>query len=305
MKRLLSFVALALLLLVSSAGLPSSAAAAQNPFRIEVPAARVVPGGADRLEVVVRVPPGHHVYRDMMFVTVLEADGLQIGTPSFPKGFEKPDPANPAAVRELYDLDVFIDIPFTAPVAGGAREVKLEVGYQGCRGGLCFMPVAETVSVRIDVSSRRPAGDKTGARNPALGSDSAGAHWVATNGGGAVARPPAVDFSSVPRTADVQARDPEGKAHPVRARLLKDTETLAPGMTFRLGVHLDQQEGWHTYWKSPGDIGLPTRIEWMLPAGSQATAFEFPVPERFDQSGIISFGYDGEVLLFSEVTLPE
>jgi len=304
MKRLLPLLALAWLLLSSSAVLPSTAAAAQNPFRLEVPGARVAPGASDRLEVVVRVPAGHHVYRDMMFVSVVDAGGLVVGEPSFPKGFEKPDPANPAATRELYDLDVYIDVPLQAPAAAGPHEVRLQVGYQGCKGGLCFMPVVEDISVRVDVTATPPVGQKSGGRSPALGSADAGVHWVATNGGSKPHTPPSVDFSEVPASADVQASDPQGKPHPVRARLLTDTVALAPGMTFRLGLHLDQADGWHTYWRSPGDIGLPTRIEWTVPGGAETTAFAFPIPERFDQSGIISYGYDGEVLFFTEVTLP-
>jgi thiol:disulfide interchange protein DsbD len=166
------------------------------------------------------------------------------------------------------------------------------------------MPVVEDVRVRVDVSPDAKPATKTGSRSPALGRGDAGVHWVATNGGSSAPKPPTVSFDGVPASADVQAKDPEGKLHPVRARLLTDTATLAPGMTFRLGLHLDQKEGWHTYWKSPGDIGLPTRIDWTVPDGSGTTPFAFPVPERFDQSGIISYGYDGEVLFFTEVSLP-
>ena len=87
--------------------------------------------------------------------------------------------------------------------------------------------------------------------------------------------------------------------------MFADPSSVSAGSGFRLAVHLDQQEGWHTYWKSPGDIGLPTRIEWTLPEGWKAAPFEFPVPLRFDQEGIVSYGYDGEVLFFSEVQVPE
>ena len=79
---------------------------------------------------------------------------------------------------------------------------------------------------------------------------------------------------------------------------------MAPGGTFRLGVHLEQRENWHTYWKSPGDIGLPTSIDWGVPGGATTGPMDFPVPQRFDQEGIISYGYDGAVLFFTEVTVP-
>lgn len=114
-------------------------------------------------------------------------------------------------------------------------------------------------------------------------------------------KPPIVDFSGVP-----EGRGPEhnGKPHPVVARLVTEHESLLPGSTARVGIHLTQQEGWHTYWKSPGDIGQPTEVTWSLPEGATAGPLLFPVPQRFEQDGQISFGYDHEVLLTSEITLP-
>jgi thiol:disulfide interchange protein len=117
--------------------------------------------------------------------------------------------------------------------------------------------------------------------------------------------PPAVDLGSLPDSAVVQTKMPDGKNHPAKAHLLSDKATVAPGDTFRLGVYLIQQKGWHTYWKSPGgEIGLPTEIEWTLPKGTTAAQYEYPVPQRFDAQNIVSYGYDGQVLLFSEITIP-
>jgi len=116
--------------------------------------------------------------------------------------------------------------------------------------------------------------------------------------------PPTVDFSTLPATADVQPISPDGKDHPVRARLILDKESAAPGEVVRVGVHLTQQPDWHTYWKSPGDIGLPTEITWDLPDGTTVLPYQYPVPQRFEADDLVSFGYDDKVLLFAEVTLP-
>ncbi len=117
--------------------------------------------------------------------------------------------------------------------------------------------------------------------------------------------PPKVDFSALPDSADDQPTQPDGKDHPVRARLLVDRTAAAPGDTVRIGLHLTQMPEWHTYWKSPGDIGLPTDITWSLPEGWTASDYQYPVPQRFDVEGLVSYGYDDQVLLFSEVTIPE
>ncbi|MEE2750511.1 MAG: thioredoxin family protein [Myxococcota bacterium] len=129
---------------------------------------------------------------------------------------------------------------------------------------------------------------------------------VPTAHAGSVDNPaPLVDFSGLPASAWDQSLDPQGKPHPVLARLVADRDAVRPGESFRLGVQLQQKTNWHTYWKSPGDIGLRTQIQWSLPSGAEASDFEFPVPERFDQEGIISYGYDGQAFFFSEVTLSE
>lgn len=116
--------------------------------------------------------------------------------------------------------------------------------------------------------------------------------------------PPAVDFSVLPPSASVRPTNGDGKPHQVHARLLVDQATVTPGQPFRVGVHLTQDPGWHTYWRSPGDIGLPTEITWQLPDGTVVEPYAFPVPQRFEQEGIVSFGYDDQVLFFSTVTLP-
>ncbi len=128
--------------------------------------------------------------------------------------------------------------------------------------------------------------------------------FLGAAGGGVTQTPPTVDFSGLPDSASHQALDPKGEKHPVHARLLADQDAVAPGGTFRLGVHLDQRKNWHTYWKSPGDIGLPTAVDWGVPEGATTGPMAFPVPLRFDQEGIVSYGYDGAVLFFTEVTVP-
>jgi thiol:disulfide interchange protein DsbD len=60
--------------------------------------------------------------------------------------------------------------------------------------------------------------------------------------------------------------------------------------------------GWHTYWKNPGDAGLPTRITWTLPGGFAAGPIEWPYPSRFSQGPVVSYGYEDEVLLLVRMT---
>src|SRR5437763_12572494 len=84
---------------------------------------------------------------------------------------------------------------------------------------------------------------------------------------------------------------PANGAHPVTARLVPEAASMAPGTTFWVDLHLDIAPGWHTYWRNPGDAGLPTEIAWTLPAGFTAGDIMWPVPERFVVDGLGNYGY--------------
>jgi thiol:disulfide interchange protein len=116
--------------------------------------------------------------------------------------------------------------------------------------------------------------------------------------------PPDVPFADVPQSASKRPENQPGKPHQVHARLLFDQDQVGPGQTLRVGLHLEQDKNWHTYWKSPGDIGLPTSIQWSTPPGVVSTPYEYPVPHKFELQGIVSYGYEDEVVLFTEMTFP-
>ncbi len=64
------------------------------------------------------------------------------------------------------------------------------------------------------------------------------------------------------------------------------------------------EKEWHTYWQVPGDSGLPTRIEWQLPAGFTAGPIDWPYPHRLPAGPLVNFGYEGETLLLTRVQVP-
>ncbi|MBK7718028.1 MAG: thioredoxin family protein [Simplicispira sp.] len=84
----------------------------------------------------------------------------------------------------------------------------------------------------------------------------------------------------------------------VRAELVAHApEGLAPGARAWLGLAIAHQPGWHTYWKNPGDSGLPTELSWQLPAGVDVGEIAWPVPHRIRIGPLANYGYEGEVLL--------
>ncbi len=106
----------------------------------------------------------------------------------------------------------------------------------------------------------------------------------------------------VPATAR-PASDPVRTDH-LDSRLVAQAAAAVPGQTLTLGLLLEHDPHWHTYWRNPGDSGLPTRIELDLPEGVVAGPIEWPHPERFELADIVNFGYGGRRLLPVTLTVP-
>ncbi|PWW45634.1 thiol:disulfide interchange protein DsbD [Melaminivora alkalimesophila] len=92
----------------------------------------------------------------------------------------------------------------------------------------------------------------------------------------------------------------------VRAQLVAHApEGVGPGRPLQFGLLLEHQPDWHTYWKNPGDSGLPTQLDWQLPAGLDAGEIAWPVPRKFPLGTLANYGYDGRVLLPVPVQVSE
>ena len=58
---------------------------------------------------------------------------------------------------------------------------------------------------------------------------------------------------------------PEMEQPAVTIRLVSEKNALIPQAVNQMAVVIDQKNGWHTYWKMPGDAGFPTRFTFSLP----------------------------------------
>ena len=86
------------------------------------------------------------------------------------------------------------------------------------------------------------------------------------------------------------------KTEHVEAELVAAKTALVPGQSLDAALRLKVQPGWHTYWRNPGDSGLPTTLAWKLPAGVSAGALEWPAPQALPAGPLVNYGYEGEVL---------
>lgn len=92
---------------------------------------------------------------------------------------------------------------------------------------------------------------------------------------------------------------------PVKAQLIAEVKSIQSGKSFWVALRLQMDEHWHTYWQNPGDAGLPTTIEWDLPEGFVAGEILWPFPQRIEEPPLVTFGYEGEVLLLNEIRAPK
>jgi DsbC/DsbD-like thiol-disulfide interchange protein len=64
------------------------------------------------------------------------------------------------------------------------------------------------------------------------------------------------------------------------------------------GIAFQLQPGWHTYWRNPGDSGVPPRFDFAKSDNIEAVTILWPAPVKFaDGSGGNSLGYQKQVVL--------
>lgn len=92
------------------------------------------------------------------------------------------------------------------------------------------------------------------------------------------------------------AAGPWVKAGPVEARLVAAVEGTGTLGAIPAGLELRLDPGWKTYWRSPGDAGLPPTFDWSGSDNLDSAVHRYPAPHRFTLLGIETVGYDAEVL---------
>ena len=101
-----------------------------------------------------------------------------------------------------------------------------------------------------------------------------------------------LDLGSPPAATSV-VQTPE-----VRAELVVHApQGIVAGARFELGLLLQHQPGWHTYWKNPGDSGLPTELHWSAPPGLSVGDVNWPTPVKIKIGQLANFGFENTILL--------
>ena len=95
------------------------------------------------------------------------------------------------------------------------------------------------------------------------------------------------------------------KTDHVEARLLSAVTGTGDLSTIPAGLELKLDEGWKTYWRSPGDAGLPPTLDWKGSHNLDRATLLYPAPERIQVLGIQTFGYKHEVVFPIDLKLAD
>lgn len=63
------------------------------------------------------------------------------------------------------------------------------------------------------------------------------------------------------------------------------------------GIRIEMERGWKTYWRSPGDSGIPPEFDWTGSENLADVRVAWPAPVAFDTAGSRTFGYKDRVVI--------
>src|ERR1700675_3956715 len=90
----------------------------------------------------------------------------------------------------------------------------------------------------------------------------------------------------------------------VKSRLVSEVNSIAPGQAFWVALQLDIRDGWHTYWRNPGDSGQATKLVWKLPPGFTAGDIVWTTPDRFEIPPLGNYGVDKHAVHLVNIQAP-
>lgn len=72
-----------------------------------------------------------------------------------------------------------------------------------------------------------------------------------------------------------------------------------------IGVRMDMQDHWHTYWKNPGDSGGPVEITWNMPVDFEVSNILWPTPSLIPYPPLMTYGYENFVIFPLKIKIPQ
>lgn len=80
--------------------------------------------------------------------------------------------------------------------------------------------------------------------------------------------------------------------------LKAESGEVRPGDVAVLALDLKPEEGWHVYWKNPGDSGAAPKFRWDIQSAAlKLSATHWPLPQRFYTKHLVNYGYGQQAAL--------
>ncbi len=88
----------------------------------------------------------------------------------------------------------------------------------------------------------------------------------------------------------------DGDKHSAVRLIAGDSEDTANGPLLRAGVEIKLAPGWKTYWRYPGDAGVPPQFDFAKSDNVKAVTVAWPAPKRLVDSEGTTIGYKTDVV---------
>ena len=93
-----------------------------------------------------------------------------------------------------------------------------------------------------------------------------------------------------------QTASPHNQKPDIKANLIVGGIDAKDPQFAWLGVRVALGSGWKTYWKSPGEAGLPPEFDWAQSSNLKGAEIQWPAPRRMTILGVETIGYTHEVV---------
>lgn len=88
-------------------------------------------------------------------------------------------------------------------------------------------------------------------------------------------------------------------------QLVTGVDAVVPGQDFTVGLWFQHENAYHTYWKSPGIVGVPAIVKWKdLPEGFEPGEIQWPAPQKTLMATLTAWGYETDTCLLIPMKVP-
>ena len=113
-----------------------------------------------------------------------------------------------------------------------------------------------------------------------------------------------IDLARSQGVVRVNLASPWVELHAARVRLVAGAPADKSARSYLAGVEITLAEGWKTYWRTPGDAGVPPSFDWTGSTNVAKIEVRYPAPSRLDEPAALTIGYKNSVIFPVEVKIP-